>query len=481
MLKNKITSGLAWSYAERMLAQFITLGVSIILARLIEPEKFGIIALIMVFINIANIFAVSGLGNSLIQKRNADSLDFSTVFHFSIFFSTVLYLILFLFAPTIASFYKMPELSLVIKIMAIRIPLGGINSVQFAYVSKRMEFKKFFISTLLGTLLSAVIAIYLAYKGFGIWALVIQYLIKIFADTIIIWFLIDWKPNLIFSFERLKGLFTFGWKLLVAEVFTAGYNEVRSLVIGKMYSPSDLAFYNRGQQFPRIIVANINTSISKVLYPAIAENQENRQRVKNLLRRSTKTTAFILTPILLGLALIAKPLTVLVLTEKWLGSVPFMQILAVYYLFMPVHTISSQAITAIGRSDLHLIIQIIKIFFGLLAMAIAVIYFNSALAIALGALAATIINSIIHIILNKRMINYKYSEQIKDIFIPFLLSLSFVLPVYILQFSNINIFFLLVIQTIIGIAIYLALSFILKIESLLYIISTIKSVRNQRK
>ncbi len=479
-LKDKITSGLVWSYAERMSAQLITLGISIMLARLIAPEKFGIIAIVLVFINIANIFAIGGLGNALIQKKSADYLDFSTVFYFSIGFSLLFYFVVYFSAPFIASFYEMPDLTWVLRIMALRIPLGGINSVQYAYVSREMKFKKFFISTVLGSILSGAIAIYLAHYGYGVWALVIQYLIKVLTDTIVLWFLIDWKPHWRFSFSRLKGLFSFGWKLLTAELLTVGYNDIRSLVIGKAYSPVDLAFYNRGQQFPRILVANINSSISKVLFPAIAANQDDKAIVKQITRRSTKTAIFILSPLLIGLALVAKPLTIIVLTEKWIESVPYLQILAVYYLFMPIHTISSQAITAIGRSDMHLMLQTIKILIGLTALIIAIIYFESPVVIALGALCATIINTCIHIFINKKMFLYRYTEQIKDILTPVLLTLICFMPSYFLSYYNLSYAILLLLQVLLGSMLYVGFAWILQYESLLYIIGFVKPITKKR-
>ena len=208
----QVTGGLIWTYAERMLAQSVTIIVTIILARLIAPEEYGIVSIVNVFINIANSFVMGGFGNSLIQKKDADEVDFSTVFYFSLVFSCGIYFVLFCFAGTIAEFYNISELKLIIRVMALRLPIAAINSIQQAYISKQMRFKKFFFATLGGTVFSAIVGISMAYTGFGIWAVVAQYLTNVCIDTIVLWFLSGWKPKFVYSAKRMRTLFSYGWE-----------------------------------------------------------------------------------------------------------------------------------------------------------------------------------------------------------------------------------------------------------------------------
>ena len=293
-MKNKTTStvlsGLIWRYAERCGAQGIQFIVQIVLARLLTPSDYGIIGLITVFIAIAQVFAQSGLGEALVQRKNADDKDFSTVFYFSIIFSIVLYGVLFLCAPIIASFYNMPQLTAVVRVLGISVIIASVNSVQQAYVQKTMQFKRFFWATLGGTIISAFVGIFMAYKGMGVWALVGQQLANQVIDTIILWITVKWRPKFIFSIKRMKELFSYGWKILCVAVFNTVYGNVYSLVIGKFYSAAELGYYNRGKQFPILIITNINSAIDSVLFPVMSEVQDEKQRLKNMANTYGKFT-----------------------------------------------------------------------------------------------------------------------------------------------------------------------------------------------
>ena len=288
---NKVLSGLFWKFGERISAQLVTFIVSIVLARLLSPDDYGNIALVTVFITIANVFVVNGFGSALIQKQEADNVDFSSVFYANIVFSCILYVIIFLVSPVVADFYASPILCPVLRVLGLRIPVAAINSVQQAYVSRHMLFKKFFFSTLFGTLLSGVVGCVMAYMGFGIWALVAQYLVNTSVDTIVLWFTVRWRPDFVFSFSRVKVLLSYGWKLLLSGLLDTGYTQLRSLIIGKKYTSADLAYYNRGQQYPQLVVTNINTSISSVLFPAISKCQDDLSRVNDWIGGNCRTAS----------------------------------------------------------------------------------------------------------------------------------------------------------------------------------------------
>lgn len=253
-----VTSNFLWRFFERCGAQGVTFVVSVVLARLLDPSLYGVIALVTVFTSIMQVFVDSGMGNALIQKKDADDLDFSSVFWFNLAMCSALYLLMFLAAPFIASFYKMPELTPVVRVLSLILIISGIKNVQQAYVSRHMLFKRFFFSTLGGTIGAAIVGITLAYYGFGVWALVAQMLFNAAVDTTILWITVKWRPRREFSIERLKGLFSFGWKLLVSSLIDTVYRDLTQLIIGKKYSSSDLAQYNQGNKFPQLIVTTCN-------------------------------------------------------------------------------------------------------------------------------------------------------------------------------------------------------------------------------
>lgn len=473
MKSKSVISNLIWKFSERICAQIVTLFVSIILARLLSPDDYGAIALVTVFITIANVFVTNGFGNALIQKMNADSLDFSSVFYVNFVFSLVLYGLLFLLSPYIARFYNMEILCPVMRILSIRIPIAAINSVQQAYVSRNMMFKKFFFSTLFGTLLSGILGCIMAYQGFGIWALVGQYLTNTTTDTIVLWFTVKWRPKLEFSFIRVKALLSYGWKLLLSGLLDNGYQQLRSLIIGKRYSSSDLAYYNQGQKYPELAVVNINASISSVLFPAISQNQDDITRVKSMTRRAIKVSSFIMWPLMFGLMIIANPLISIILTDKWLPCVPYLQIACFTYGFWPIHTANLEALKAIGRSDLFLKLEIVKKIIGIILLLISMNY--GVMAIALSGIITTIISCFINAYPNTHILNYKYLEQFSDILPNMFTSIFMGVLIYPFKYIITSKFFLIICQVSIGTMIFILLSIIFKLEPFHYILNMIKT------
>ena len=245
----------------------------------------------------------------------------------------------------------MPQITPVFRVLSITLFFGAFNSVQNSVIARKMQFKKLFFSSLGAIMVSGILGIIMAYLGFGVWALVIQTISNQLLITVILWFTVHWRPRFIFDFKRVKILFSYGWKLLVSSLIDALYNEANSLIIGKLYNPSVLGFYTRGKQFPSLIVTNINGSIQSVMLPALASQQDNRQKVKDMVRRSIVTSSFFVFPLMFGLAAVAEPLVKLLLTEKWLPAVPFLQIFCLSYALWPIHIANLQAINALGRSD----------------------------------------------------------------------------------------------------------------------------------
>lgn len=471
-LKSKTISGLLWKFAERTGAQAITFIISIILARILKPSDFGTIAILLVFITIADVFVNAGLGNALIQKKAADDTDFSSVFYFGILFSGFIYLIVFLAAPYIAGFYNMSVLAPTLQVLALRIPIAAINSVQQAYVSREMQFKKFFYSTLSGTAVSAIIGITMAYNDCGIWSLVGQYLSNAIVNTIVLFSVINWRPKLVFSLQRLKNLFTYGWKLLASGLLDTGYQSLNSLLIGKFYTPTDLAFFDTGQKFPMVIVNNINASISSVLFPALASEQDEPEKVKAHTRKAIQISSYIMWPMMLGMAACADSIITIILTEKWLLAVPYLQIACVSYGLWPIHTANLQAINAMGYSDIYLKLEIIKKTIGIIALLVSIHY--GVLTVALIGVITGIISTFINAYPNGYLLKYSYSEQIKDILPSLICSLLMGVIVYFLGSLFENVYLKLLLQIITGISVYLLFSKIFRLNSFVYLLGLYK-------
>ena len=474
-LRKKTITGAMWKFGERMIYQVANFIVSIILARLLLPEDYGIIALVSVFITICDKLVVSGFATSLIQKKDADNLDFSTVFFFSVAMALVLYALLFFCAPLIADFYSAYDRSMliaVIRVMGIQIIATAVNSVQSAYVSNTMQFKKTVPSTIIATTLSAAVGIWMAYAGYGVWALVAQYCVNVVTVMVVLWIVVRWRPDFAFSMQRFKSLFSYGWKIFAASIIKVLYNDLRTLVIGKFYTAEDLAFYNKGQSFPQLVESNVSGTIESVLFPALSKRQTSKEDMLAILRRAIKTTTFILMPLLAGLAAVAQPLISLLLTDKWLPSVPYMQIICVTFMFMPIEIDNLQAIKAMGRSDIALKLEIIKKIIGV-ALLVAAIPFGVKM-IAISLLAGAVINAAVDAIPNKALLGYGVGRQALDILPSFLLSAIMFAFVYPLSFLPIGHVAMLAVQIPTGIAVYVLLSLITRNESMRYILALVK-------
>lgn len=481
-LQRKVFSGLIWKFGERIGAQAVSFLVSIILARLLLPSDYGVIALITIFIDIANVFVSSGFGAALVQKKDADEVDFSSVFYFSIVMSWVLYAIVFFGAPAVAGFYGKEILTPVLRVMALKLPLAGVNSVQHAYVQKKMLFKRFFFSTLIGTVGSAVVGILMAYTGFGAWALVAQYLFNSTMDTVVLWFTVRWRPVWKFSLERMKYLFGFGWKMLASELIHTSYKQIRSLIIGKVYTEKDLAFYNQGGKLPNLIVTNINSSVSSVLFPAMTLKQDDTGKLKEMVRLSIRVSSYIMWPLMIGLLVMSEPIVRLMFTEKWLPCVPYMQIACIQFALEPVQTANVQAVKAMGKGRTYLIMEIVKKVFGIV-MIVAVMY-QGVMAIAVTAMFVTFFAALVNSTPNRKYLGYTYREQLVDLIPSILLAAAMGICVYGTGRLPVPDLLSIVLQVVSGAASYIVLSLVFRVSQFRYLLDMIKNfikmMRNRR-
>ena len=472
--KQKVAGGLFWSYGERIMAQLVSLVVSIVLARLLDPENYGVISIVMIFITFRDAIVSGGFGNAIVQKKDADELDVNTMLCCSVATSFLLYLIIFCAAPFIADFYEMDIIRSILRVLGLRLLISGVNSIQRAWIQKRMLFKRFFISTSFGTIISAIVGIAMAYIGMGAWALVAQYLTNSFIDTTVLLITNDWKPRLQFSWIRAKNMLSYGWKVLVTTVVYTIEGDLRSLIIGKKFGSADLAYYDQGKKFPNLLVTNINTSISNVMFPVLSENQNDLIRLKQMCRRAVRVGIFLLSPLLIGLIGVADTFVVAVLSAKWVPCIPFLRILTLVFLVRPFTTTCQQSILSVGRSDVTLKIEII-----VNAVAIGILFYSvfileSVIGIAIGTLFAEGVSMVMFMYYENKIIRYSYKEQLQDLLPSLTMSTLMGGFVYLLHFLPLHEGLVLIIQIVIGAAFYLLVSYAIKFEPFIYLIKMVR-------
>ena len=359
-LQQKIISGVFWQGLSRIGSQGISFVISIVLARLLAPREFGVIALMMVFVSLCNVIVESGFCKAIIQKKDADQLDFCSVFYINLVLGVFFYCILFLFAPLVAKFYQSPELTRYLRFLSLVLIVNSFAIVQRAILDKRMMFHLSFRINWTAMIISGSVGIGMAYHGWGVWALVAQQLTSAICGCLLLWLLVKWRPQWCFAWERIKRLFQFGWKVLFSSLLDTLYNDIYSIVIGKIASLTDLGFYNRGKSIPALGMGIINSTVGSVLFPAFSQIQDDREKMRALARRGLQNIMFLVIPALTLLFILAEPLVRIVLTDKWLPCVIYLQLCCITFFYWPLHTTNLQIITACGRSDVVLILEIIK-------------------------------------------------------------------------------------------------------------------------
>lgn len=471
----KVLGSLLWKFLERSVYQVINFVVTLILARLLSPDEYGLVAIVISIIAILQVFVDSGMGIALIQKKEVTEIDYSTVFITNLITSIILYGIMFLTAPLISVFYN-KDLTDIIRILSLMIIIFAVKNIYQSYIIRNMMFKKAFFASLFGIVVGGGAGIFLAFKHFGVWALVFQQIICEIICTISFMISVKWKPHIGFSFTNFRRIFNFGWKLLLSSLIDTVYNNIRQLLIGKFFSGKDLAYYSKGEQFPSVIVNNINISMNTVLLPVMSQHQDSREEVKNVARKIIRTSSYLIWPMMVGLYVVADELVIMLLTESWMGITPFIRIFCIMYAFQPLQTTNLNVMKSLNRPDLCLKLEIIK-----KSVAIIIVVFSLAFGVfgvALGSLVYCIFATIINAFPNKYLINYTYFEQIKDICPFILLSLVMGAIVSCVNLLKLSSSVILIIQIIIGICSYVCLSFLLHLDCFYYLISIVKNKLN---
>ena len=466
-----------WKLLEKGSVQLVTLVVSILLARWLYPEDYGIIALIIIFISLAEVISDGGFNTALIQKKDADATDFSTIFFASSGVAVLLYLILFFTAPLISRFYEIDSLTKVIRVLSLSLPFYVLNSIQRAYVAKEMLFDKLFISSLIAAVLSGLTGCWMALKGFGVWALVAQKLSNQALITVSMWYTVRWRPVMKFSFDSFRRLFGYGWKIFLTNFIITLFVKIRHLIIGKMFKPANLAYYERGDQFPSFIGENLLAAIQSVLFPTLSEQQDDRTRVKSMMRRTTKSVSLVICPLMIGLFVVAEPLTIVLLTEKWLPIVPFIRIMCISNMFKPLTIPNAEAIKAMGYSDITLKLEIIKKVIDIIILVVSCQI--GLIAIAYGVALYNFICIFINLYPNIKLLDYRIREQIADVLPSYLTSIVMGASIWWIGSLGYIPIVAVTIQVLLGAAVYVAVNRLFKVESMMYFLDIIREKRNQ--
>lgn len=462
-LKHKTISGLFWSFSETGINQLVHLIIGIILARLLSPKEFGLIGMITIFIAISQAFIDSGFSQALIRKTDCKQNDYSTVFYFNLFVGVLFYLILFCSAPAISRFFNEPILQDLVKVLGLVLIINAFAIIQRTILTKNINFKLQAKITLSSSILSGIIGIILAYKGFGVWSLAIRTILNQLFNSLFLWLYNRWLPTLEFSKQSFREMFTFGSKLLASGLIYTMYRNIYYLIIGKFFSATELGYYTRADQFSALPSQNINASVERVIYPILSQLQNEPSNLKSGCKKIVKSIMLINFSVMLGMAAIAQPMILTLIGEKWLPSVPYLQLLCLVSMTLPLHSLNLNILKVKGRSDLFLRLEIIKV-----ALAIPVILigiFIGIKAMIVGMIFNSFFTYFINSYYSSKFINYGVSEQIKDILPCFVISLFMAIIVFLTQmlipFSS---FFKLIISIPIGFGIVIILSNIFDID-----------------
>ena len=463
-LKSIALKGVFWSAIDKFFAQGVQFAIVIILARILMPADFGLIGMLSIFIVLSQTLVDSGLGTGLIQKKNRTDVDFSTVFIFNLVTSVFLYFILFVTAPAIADFYESPQLVLLTRVLAINIIINSLAVVQYSKLTISIDFKTISKVNIISVVLGGLIAIYFAYFGYGVWALVIQQITRSFISVLMFWFLSKWKPSVFFSKQSFKYLFDFGSKLLLARIYAQILNNIYNIIIGKVYSASELGYYTNAKNYSDITAGTITGILQQVTFPILVSLQDDKKRMISVYSRIIRMTAFFVFPIMTLLALLADPFIRLVLTEKWLPAVVLLQWLSFARIFSPISSVNMNILNAVGRSDLFLKVDLSKL--PLIVITLIITIPLGIKAMVIGNFIISIISFYINAYMPGKLFGYGALSQLKDILPVFISTAIMAFIVIFTTFFIENLYFKLIVGIFSGVISYLTISSILKIEEL---------------
>jgi len=461
-LKQKTISGVAWSSIERFSVQGMQFVILIVMARVLMPEDYGVVAMLAIFLAVFQTIIDSGFSAALVQKQDRTEVDYSTVFYFNIGISIVLFLVLFFSAPLIAEFYNTPILTSVTKVAAINLLIIAFSVVPRAKLTVLIDFKTQAKASLTAVVISGTVGIWMAYNGFGVWALVYQSLLNNGINTLLLWILSRWRPMWVFSMKSFKKLFSFGSKLLASALLDTIFRNIYTLVIGRKFAAQQLGYFSRADQFAQFPSANLSGIIGRVAFPVMCELQNDEEKFKNAFNKFLRISSFIIFPLMIGMAALAEPFIRLVLTENWIGSVVLLQILCLAFIWFPIHGLNLTLLQAKGRSDLFLRLEIIKKTVGIVIL-VATIPFGL-IWMCVGLVASSIVCLPINAYYTKKYFNISLFQQMKQVFPSLVLSGSMGVLIFLLTQLHLSDAVTLTLGISVGCLFYLGIARFLKME-----------------
>ncbi len=480
-LKADTISSLFWKLLERGGNQIVQLVVQIFMARLLSPEEFGALAIMMVLIGIGNVIVQSGLNAAIVQAGEIDTADLSTVFWLCFCTSLILFAAIFFVAPVIASFYAMPYIVLPLRALGFLLLITSFNSVQVAIVQRELQLKKVFNATMSAVFVSGAMGIASAYAGLGLWALVVQQLAYQAVSCIVLGLQVRWFPSLVFDHAKAKKHYAYSWKLLVSGIIDQCYGSLSDLIIGKQFSTVSLGLVSQGKRYPRALGSMLDGAIQPVMLSAISRVQKNAVAVRRLVRRALKTSTFLIAPSMTLFAVCAEPIVVMLLGEKWLPCVPFLQMYCFVYALRPIHTTNLQALNGVGRTDLFLGLELIKKAYGTCFILFGAFVLQDVYLMVAMYMLSGVISTFVNVWPNKKVIGYSYSEQVRDICPAFLLAAVSGAAAYCVVFLGFPDIATIALQIVVMAVLYLGLAKLFRVEELDYLLATAKEVLGKRK
>lgn len=478
-VKNKAIKGAGWSFADNIMNQGITFLVGLVLARLLTPEEYGLIGIILIFIALFNSIVDSGFSNALIRKNDAKDIDFNTVFITNMVLSIVLFFVLFFSAPAIARFFNQPQLIPLTRVMGSVVIINAFAIIQRTILVKKVDFKTQTKVSLIASVMSGVIGIAMAVAGYGVWSLVGQQISRQFLNSLFLWIWAKWYPKIQFSVQSFKELFGFGWKLLVSGLIDTVWKEIYQVVIGKCYSAETLGQYTRAQQFGSIFSSNLTAIVQRVSYPVLSEIQDDEARLKAAYKKVIKVTMLVTFSCMLGLAVIAEPMIVTLIGEQWLPAVPLLQIICFMMMLYPLHAINLNMLQVQGRSDLFLKLEIIKKIIAVGPLLLGI--FLNIYWMLWGSVFTGFIAYYLNAFYSGRFLNYSIWEQIKDILPSFIVAIMMALVVFAMSFINLPSLVLLILQLVAGVVLVVVLCELIKLDAYIEIKNILLSFINKMK
>ena len=479
-IKEAAVTSLLWKLFERGGNAVVQMVVQVVMARLLAPEQFGALAVMLVFVNLGNVVVQSGLNTALIQSPEADEADFSTVFWMSLAVSAALYAAIFLAAPWVAAFYGMPGIVWPLRALGLLLVVNAYNAVQVAKVTRDLQMRKVFRATMASVAVSAATGIGSALAGAELWALVAQQLSYQAVNCAALALQVDWRPRAVFRADRARELFGFGWRLLASGLLDQGYQSLADLVVGKRFSPVQLGLVSQGKKYPQAIGSMLDGAIQPVMLSAVSRVQDDRARVKRLVRRALKTSTFLIAPAMTLFACLAPSLVPALLGPQWGEAVPFMQVYCVVYALLPIHTTNLQALNGMGRSDLFLKLELVKKAYGIAALLFCALVLSDVRALVMSYLATGVVSTFVNALPNKRVIGYSYAEQVRDIAPAFLLSAAAYLAAGLVGSAGIGAWATVLAQAGAFALVYLGLAAALRLETLTYLLRTARGLVSSR-